>query len=366
MGLVKSDTDPSLYYLMVEGILVVYVDDLFLIGSLGLIEDSKRNLAAKFDMKDFGLMHYFVGSEVGQRNGEIFFGQGRYVTDTLKRFKMQDCRPMSTPMITNWKKIDASDDKDVNPTLYRHLIGSLMYRVNTRPNICFAINTLSQFMVELKRVHWEVVRHILRYVRGTVEYVSVQKRTYVPRFLQHSLKDTRRDAIRLCGFTDANWAGSSIDKKSNYRYYIKVGSGMVSWRSKKQKSVALSSTKAEYMATSTTTCEAIWLRKLLVSLFTQRMEANRVYYDNQSCIKLSENPMFHDRSKNMDIRCHLIRDCVQHGVIQLQCFPTEEQVANILAKALGRANFVYFIEQMGMVENSFEQQGQILSCSNNR
>ena len=97
-----------------------------------------------------------------QKDREILLGQGRYATVILKRFKMQDCRPMSMPMITNWKNIDASYDKDVDPTLYRQLIGSLMYLVNTRPDICFAVNTLSKFMVEPKRVHWAATRHIVR------------------------------------------------------------------------------------------------------------------------------------------------------------------------------------------------------------
>jgi len=104
MGVVKSDVDPNLYYLMVEGeplILVLYVDDLFLRGSSRLIDDCKRNLTVEFDMKDLGLMHYFLGLEMWQKDGEIFLGQGRYATYILKRFKMQDCRPMSTPMITN-------------------------------------------------------------------------------------------------------------------------------------------------------------------------------------------------------------------------------------------------------------------------
>eukprot|EP00253_Pinus_taeda_P032096 PITA_32096 len=142
---------------------------------------------------------------------------------------MEDCRPMATPMITNWKKIDASEDKDVNPTLYRQLIGSLMYLVNTKPNICYSVIILNQFMVELKRAHWAKTKHVL---------------------------------------------------------------------SRKQKFVALSSSKAEYMAASTTLCEAIWVTKLLVNLFRRNMEATRIMCDNQSCIKLSENPVFHDRSKH--------------------------------------------------------------------
>eukprot|EP00253_Pinus_taeda_P006542 PITA_06542 len=205
MGFVKSDTDPNLYYLMVEDeplFLVLYVDDLFLTGSLRLIKDCKRNPAAKFDMKDLGLMHCFLGLEVWQKEGEIFLGQGRYATDILKRSRMQDCIPMSTPMITNWKKIDALDDKDVDPTLYRQLIDYLMYLNNIRPDIFFTVNSLNQFMVEPKRIHWAAARHILRYVCGTIEY---------------GLKYTQRDDVRLCGFTDADWASSLVERKSTSR-----------------------------------------------------------------------------------------------------------------------------------------------------
>eukprot|EP00253_Pinus_taeda_P016990 PITA_16990 len=159
-------------------------------------------------------------------------------------------------MITNWKKIDASEDKDVDPTLYRQLIGSPMYLVNTRVDICYAINTLSHFMVEPKRAHWATAKHVLRYLLFT---------------------------------------GSSVDRKSTSRYCFNIGSGMTSSCSRKQKSVALSSSEAEYMAASTTSCEAIWLRKLLVNLFIRNMEATRIMCDNQSCIKLSKNPIFHDR-----------------------------------------------------------------------
>eukprot|EP00253_Pinus_taeda_P034522 PITA_34522 len=260
-----------------------------------IIQDCKKNLEAEFDMKDLGLMHYFLGLEVWQKNGEIFLGKGRYATNILKRFKMQDCRSMASPMITNWKKIDASEDKEVDPTFYRQLIGSLMYLVNTRPDIFFAVNTLSQFMVESKRVHWAVARRILRYVRGTIGY---------------GLKYSRRADISLNGFIDADWVGNSIDRESTSGYCFSVGSGMISWCNRKQKLVALSSAEAEYMAANTTKCEAIWLRKLLVSLFSKRMEETKVHCDNQSCIKLFENPVFHDRWKHIDIHCHFIKDCV--------------------------------------------------------
>ena len=128
MAFVKSDVDPNLYYLRVGSeplILVLYVDDFFLTGSPRLIKDCKENLATKFDMKDLGLMHYFMGLEVWQHKVEIFLRQGKYNTEILKRFQMEDCRPMTTPRITDWWKIDTFEDDEADPTLYRQLIGSL-------------------------------------------------------------------------------------------------------------------------------------------------------------------------------------------------------------------------------------------------
>eukprot|EP00253_Pinus_taeda_P016286 PITA_16286 len=150
--------------------------------------------------------------------------------------------------------------------------------------------------------------------------------------------------IRLCEFTDADWASSLVDKKSTSGGCFNIGSRVVLWCSRKQKLVPLNSAEAEYMEISTTTSEAKWLQKLLLSLFGQRMEVTNIYCDNQSCIRLSKNPVFHDRSKHINIQYHFIRGCVQRGAIQLQDVPTKKQVADIQMKALGRATFVYFGE----------------------
>ena len=151
------------------------VDDLFLTRSSKLIKDCKENLATEFDMKDLGHMHYFLGLEVWQQKGEIFLGQGRYTTEILKRFQMEDCRPMATPMITNWKKIDTTEDDEADPTLYRQFIGLLMYLVNTRPNIYYAVNTLSQFMVEPRRAQWAAAKHVLRLEGDSRVWVEVHQ-----------------------------------------------------------------------------------------------------------------------------------------------------------------------------------------------
>jgi hypothetical protein len=341
LGFEKSEADPNLYFIMVGEdplILLLYVDDLFITGAERLISSCKESLASEFEMTDIGLMHYFLGLEVWQEPGHIFLGQGKYVCDILSRFQMGDSRPMTTPMITNWKKLHASESQLVDSTLYRQLIGSLMYLVNTRPDICFAVNTLSQFMVEPRRVHWVAAKHVLRYLCGTVDY---------------GLDYHRGDGVRLVGYTDSDWAGCVSDRKSTSGCCFGLGSAVVSWFSRKQKSVALSSAEAEYMAASQASCEALWLRKMLIGLFGVQLRPTVIYCDNQSCIKLSENPVFHDRSKHIEIRYHFIRDYVQRGAVELQYISTEEQVADILTKALNMGKFVFFRDKLGVVSNTF-------------
>jgi hypothetical protein len=159
--------------------------------------------------------------------------------------------------------------------------------------MCFSVNTLSQYMVDPRKVHWIAAKHILKYLKGTIEY---------------GLQYLQGDQAKLSGYTDSDWAGSAIDRKSTSGCCFTLGLGVISWYSRKQKSVALNSAEAEYMAASQASCEAIWLRKALVDLFGTKLDPTILYCDNQSCIKLSENPVFHDRSKHIKIRYHFIRD----------------------------------------------------------
>ena len=151
-------------------ILLLYVDDLFLTSDEGLIIDSKRKLAAEFEMKDLGPMHYFLELEVWQKPGEIIMSQGKYAMKILKRFGMMDCKSMSTLMTTNLKLFGDTSSGTIDATIYRQMIGSLMYLMNTRPDICFAVNTLSQYMVDPRQVHLVVAKHVLRYLKGMIDY----------------------------------------------------------------------------------------------------------------------------------------------------------------------------------------------------
>eukprot|EP00253_Pinus_taeda_P013042 PITA_13042 len=285
LGFTKSEADANLYRIMVEDkplIIVLYVDDLILTGDDQLIKSCKEDLAREFEMKDMGLMHYFIGMEVWQKDGEVFVSQGKYANEILRRFHMEKCQPMQNPLAGNWRKEDAT----------------------------------SAYQAILK-----AAKHVLRYLRGTSQYGLWYKLT---------------KGVELQGFTNADWAGSPLDWKSTSGGIFNLGSAAISWYNRKQRPVALGSAESEYIAASQAACEAIWMRKNLVGLFDQRMDPTVIYCDNKSCIKLSENPVFHDRSKHIDIRYHHLRYCVVKRIMLLQYVSIEEQDVDILTKALSK------------------------------
>jgi hypothetical protein len=239
---------------------------------------------------------------------------------------MMDCKAMSTPMGTNLKLLVDSSSEIVDITLYRQMIGSLMYLTNTRPDICIVVNTLSQYLVEPRHVHLVVAKHVMRYLKGTLDY---------------GLCFTRDCDFRLYGYIDLDWVGSASDRKSTLGCCFSLGSAMTSWQSREQSSISLSTAEAEYIATCSANCEAIWLQKLLTGLFDLEMEATVIFCDNQSCIKMTENPVFHDKMKHNEIRYHYIRDMVQKGDVKLQYVGTDEQVEDVLTKPLSRVKFEY-------------------------
>ena len=243
------------------------MDDLFLIGVEHQIARCKREITFEFEMKDLGLMHYFLGLEVWQRSDEIFLSQGKYTIVVLRRFGMMDCKSMATPMVSNLKKLHdtASGIDPVDPTMYRQLIGSLLYLVHTRLDICFAVSALSQFMSNPRHVHWVATKHVLKYLCGTIGY---------------GLKYTSIGGVRLFGYTDSDWVGSAVDRKNTSRCCFSMGSAMIYRSSKKQSFVALSTIEAEYIAISDANKEAIWLCKLLASLFGDVLETTVIHCDN--------------------------------------------------------------------------------------
>jgi hypothetical protein len=159
--------------------------------------------------------------------------------------------------------------------------------------------------------------------------------------------------MSLQGYVDADWAGSAVDWKSTSGCCFTLGSAMVSWCNRKQSSVALSTAEVEYIALSVAVREVVWLRKLLTYLFDHEMDPTIIHYDNQSCVKLSDNPVFYDRSKHIEIKYHYIKDMVQRKAVHVQYLPKHEQIADMFTKPLAKTKFEYFRERLGLVENAF-------------
>jgi hypothetical protein len=174
--------------------------------------------------------------------------------------------------------------------------------------------------------------------------------TYLRGTLNYGLRYASNNDVQQHGFTDSNWAGSANDRKSTAGICFILGSAMISWASRKQKSVALSTAEAEYIASCDACTEAIWLCKLVSGLFDQVLDSTVIYCDNQSCVKISENFVFHDRSKHIEIKYYFIHDKVQKGEMILQYISTDEQTIDILTKPLSMIKFTYLRDKLGLVE----------------
>ncbi|XP_074271155.1 secreted RxLR effector protein 161-like [Silene latifolia] len=202
-------------------------------------------------MTDLGLMNFFLGMEVHQAEDGIFISQNKYAREILKRFKMENCKPVSTPLVLNGKLSKNDGSKEVDLKQYRSLVGSLLYLTATRSDLMFTTSLLSRFMSKPSEVHMGTAKRILRYLKGTLEFGVF----YQP-----------CDNPRLIAYSDSDWAGSVDDMKSTSGYAFTFGSGTFSWNSKKQDIVAQSTAEAEYVAASAAVNQVIWLRKILQDL----------------------------------------------------------------------------------------------------
>jgi hypothetical protein len=223
----------------------------------------------------------------------------------------------------------------VDATFYRSIIGSLRYLVHTRPDIAFAVGYLSRFMETPASDHLVAVKHLLRYIAGT---------------LNHGCVYLRGDGEELTGFSDSDHAGDKDTRKSTSGVLFFLGSSPISWQSLKQKVVATSSCEAEYIAAATAACQGIWLARLFGKLLNQKATPFILYIDNKSTISLCKNPVMHDRTKHIDLRYHFIRDRVEKGMVVVEFVGTTEQKADILTKSLGRVRHRELQGKIGIVD----------------
>jgi histone deacetylase 1/2 len=323
LGFTSSKADTSLFIFHHGGVtiyMLVYVDDIVLAGSSATaIECLVQTLARTFPIKDLGRLDYFLGIEASYTDQGMVLSQHKYVLDLLQHAHMEGCRAISTPMSTSAKlSKDAGDVLSISDaSSYRSLVGGLQYLTLTRPDISFAVNKVCQFLAQPTTVHYEAVKRILRYLRGTAS---------------SGLLLRKNPSTVLNIYTDADWAGCLDDRRSTGGYAIFVGPNLVSWSSRKQPTVSRSSTEAEYKALANGTAEAVWIQSVLKELGVHQPRPPVLWCDNLGATFLSANPVFHARTKHIEIDFHFVREKVALGTLEVKFISSSDQLADVFTK----------------------------------
>lgn len=268
-------------------------------------------------------LDYFLGIEVKRvPNGSLLLTQSKYITDLLERAKMTEAKGISSPMIGGCKLSKEGADYFSDAKLHRSVVGALQYATITRPEISYAVNKVCQFMSRPLETHWTAVKRILRYLKGTTT-----------RGL-HLQPATSSFPLFVTGFSDADWASDPDDRRSTSGSCIFLGPNFISWRAKKQTVVARSSTEAEYTA-----AEILWVQTLLHELQVI-LPPSIIYCDNMSTVAVSHNPILHARTKHMELDLFFVREKVLSNSLKVLHFPSEEQVTDVLTKAVSNQIYV--------------------------
>ncbi|GJW19927.1 putative RNA-directed DNA polymerase [Tanacetum coccineum] len=318
LGFKGSKMDLSLFmYLRRDTLLyiLVYVYDIIVTGNnKGTIDNIICQLGSAFALKDLGPLNYFLGIEIVPHVSRILLSQKKYILELLQSDGLSNCNLVSSPMVT-LRSLSLDDSTTFsNPLKYRQVVGSLQYVTLSRLDITFAVNKVYQYMHSLTENHWSVVKRILCYLHGTVEHGML---------IRHSFGSTLQDFsdvlwkgnpdTSLEAFSDADWAGDSNDRRSMGGFAIYLGSNLISWTTHKQRTVSYSSTEAKYKALADIVVELTWFQALLNELGIRPSSAPILWCDNLGATYLSANPIFHARTKHVEIDYHFVRGMVAQG-----------------------------------------------------
>ncbi|GJV71652.1 putative ribonuclease H-like domain-containing protein [Tanacetum coccineum] len=333
----RGQIDKTLFIKRDQGdilIVQVYVDDI-IFGSTKkkLCTEFEKMMHKKFQMSSMGELTFFLGLQVKQKEDGIFISQDKYVTEILKKFGFSDVKTASTPMETHKPLLKDADGEDIDEHMYRSMIGSLMYLTSSRPDIMFVVCVCARFQVNPKVSHLHAVKRIFRYLKGQ------------PKLGLWYPKDSPFD---LVAYINSDYARASLDRKSTIGGCQFLGCRLISWHCKKQTVVANSITEAEYVAASSCCGQVLWIQNQLLDYGYNFMHT-KIYIDNESTICIVKNPVFHSKTKHIEIRHHFIRDSNEKKLIQMIKIHTDKNVANLLTKAFDVSRFQYLIASIGML-----------------
>jgi hypothetical protein len=344
-GFNRLYSDPCAYIRKTsEGIeiITVWVDDLLLFTSNEtLMGNLKRELQNMFEVTDLGDPNKIVGIEIirDRGKGELKISQTRYIESILTRYGLLDANPVATPLDPKVKlePITQTSEKGDRSNNYASLIGSLMYAaVATRPDIAYAVNRLASYTANPGITHWTAAKRILRYLKGTKDLGIIYKKT-----------ENESDKNNCTGYSDASFANND-DRTSISGYTFISSGGAITWGSKKQNTVSLSTTEAEYICLSDAAREAKWLRNLHMELGFEQQEPTLIYGDNAGSLAIAQNPQYHKRTKHFDIKDHYIRKQVQMKNITLKYLSTTSMTADVFTKALAKPEHSKHLIKLGM------------------
>lgn len=337
----ECEADPCVFVGQCERksvLLALFVDDgLVAAESKKTLDIIIKRLSDNFKIT-IGDSSVFVGLQIERNKSEksLVIHQSAYVKKIIEKYRMIDAKVVSVPADPHVTLSSSEiDDEKSNNVPYREAVGSLVFLASvSRPDIAYAVNVVSRYLNNHNVEHWRAVKRIFSYLKGTAEYGI--------KYVGGGSKS------ELVGFSDADYAGDIETRRSTTGYVFCLTNGAVSWSSQRQKLVTLSTTEAEYVAASAAARESIWLRKLLSDIGCPCEKETTLFVDNQSAIQLVKNPVYHKRTKHIDIRYHFIREKTENGDIAVEYVPSEEQRADIFTKALPRERFGKLCEALNL------------------
>jgi hypothetical protein len=307
-------------------VLVYVYDIIFRCNKDSLVQCFSSTMESEFEMSMIGELSFFLGLQITQRSEGMFISQEKYLREMLKRFQMEDSKPVGTPMVTGCKLSKDDDSPDVDQSSYMSMIGSLMYITTSCPEIMHAIGMVGRYQFAPKQSHLLAIKRIFRYLKETMNY---------------GLWYPKNQNFQLLVYSDVDWANCVDERKSTSGGAFFLEDSLVAWLSKKQGSIYLSTTEAKYIVVATCCTQVLWMIHTLVDLEVKYVAPIPIHCDNTSDIIVSQNLVFHSNTKHIPIKYHFLREQVTNQIVQVHYFPTIEQIADIFSKPLAKTPFEY-------------------------
>jgi len=310
------------------------VDDILITGNnIESIKGLKQFLHTRFRIKDLGDLKFFLGIEIARSKKGIYISQRKYALEIIKDSGYLGAKPVEFPM--EECRLSNTGELLKDPCIYQRLVGRLIYLTITRPDITYSVHILSRFMHEPRQPHMAAALRVVRYLKSAPGQG----------LLLHS-----NNSLHLTAFCDSDWAGCPVTRRSTTGYCVFLGKSLISWRTKRQKTVSLSSAEAEYRAMAGTCCELTWLRHLLTDLHMPVSDPVTLHCDNQAALHIAKNPVFHERTRHIEMDCHFIRDKILRGEIATRYVISSQQLADVFTKALGKEKFKQLMCKLGVID----------------